>query len=118
MQEIIKKDFKEFNNALKEYLQIQMDLEMLSLLEKLSRFGAYLYKILVVVYFSLLIVSIVLGALAVWFGKTFDNYFAGVLIAGAGLFVVAVLLILMRKKIAVNSVLSNLSKILLNDQEK
>lgn len=111
-------DFEEFGEPLKEYLQLQLELEKLSLLKKLSRFGAYLLKILVVVYFSIIIVGFLLGALAVWFGKTFGNYFAGVLIAGAGLLVVAILLILMRKKIAVNSALANLSEILLNDDEK
>lgn len=111
-------DLQEFSVPLKEYLQLQLELEKLSLLNKLSRFGAYLFKILVVVYFSILIIGFLLGALAVWYGKTFDNYFAGVLIAGAGLLVVALLLIILRKKIAVNPALANLSEILINDEEK
>lgn len=118
MEKELVNDLEELSEPLKEYLQLQLDMEKLSLLEKLSRFGAYLFKVLVVVYFSILIIGFLLGALAVWYGKTFDNYFAGVLIAGAGLLVVAILLILMRKKIALNSALANLSDILMNDQEK
>lgn len=114
----IKKDFEEFSTSLKEYLKLQLDIEKLVLTEKLSRFGAYLFKIFIVVYFSVLIAGFVLGAIAVWFGRTFDNYFGGVLIAGACLFVAAVLLILLRKKIVVTSVLLNLSRILMNDDEK
>ncbi len=116
MQKELLKDFELFNDSLKDYLQLQMDLEKLSLVEKLSRFGAYMFKILVVVYFSILIIGFLLGALAVWYGRTFDNYLVGVLIAGAGLMIILVLLIVMRKKIAVASALSNLSKILLNDE--
>ncbi len=112
------KDLEEFGEPLKEYVQVQLEMEKLSLLEKLSRFGAYLFKVLIVVYFSILIIGFLLGALAVWFGKTFGNYFTGVLIAGAGLLVVTILLIVLRKKIAVNSALANLSEILMNDEEK
>ncbi len=111
-------DLEEIGEPLKEYLQLQLEMEKLSLLEKLSRFGAYLFKILIVVYLSILIVGFLLGALAVWYGKTFDNYFIGVLIAGAGLLIVTILLIVLRKKIAVNSALANLSEILMNDEEK
>lgn len=118
MQKNIEKEFNDFKEVLKEYLEIQLDLEKLSLLEKLSRFGAYLFKIVIVVYFSIIIVGAFLGALAVWFGNIFNNYFVGVLIAGAGLFILAVILILMRKKIAVNSIVSNFSRIMLNDEEK
>jgi hypothetical protein len=54
----------------------------------------------------------------IWYGKTFGNYFTGVLVAGAGLLVLTVLLIVLKKKIAVNSALANLSEILMNDEEK
>ncbi len=118
MQKNTERDLKEFNDALKEYMQIQLDLEKVSLLEKLSQIGPYLFKIVVVVYFSILIVGFFIGALAVWFGSAFNNYFFGVLIAGAGLVIIAVFLIVMRKKIAVASILSNLSRILLSDGEK
>jgi uncharacterized membrane protein YedE/YeeE len=118
MDKEFKKDLDALKDSLKQYLQLQLDMQKLSLIEKLSGFGAYVLKITVVIYFSLLIAGFFLGALAVWFGRTFNNFFAGVLIAGAALLVVAVLLILLRKKIAVNTALSNLSKILLNDEEK
>ncbi len=118
MDNEILKEFEKLNVPLKDYLDVQLELEKLALLKKLSKFGAYLFKVVIVMYFSILIIGFFLGALAVWFGRTFENYFAGVLIAGAGLLVVAVLLIVLRKKIALNSALANLSDILLNDEEK
>lgn len=118
MDKKILKEFEELNVPLKEYLNVQLELEKLALLKKLSRFGAYFFKVIVIVYFYILIIGFFLGALAVWFGRTFDNYFAGVLIAGAGLLAVTVLLIVMRKRIALNSALANLSDILLNDEKK
>lgn len=117
MQKEFKKDFEDFKSSFEEYLQLQLDLEKLLLLKKLSRLGFYMFKILIVVFFSVLIAGFLLGALAVWFGNTFDDYFGGVLIAGAGLFVVTVLLILMRKKLAVSKAVANLSRILLNDEK-
>ncbi len=118
MDKKILKELEDLNVPLKDYLNVQLEMEKLALLEKLSRFGAYLFKIFVVVYFSILIIGFFLGALAVWFGRTTGNYVAGVLIAGAGLLAVTVLLIVMRKRIALNSALANLSDILLNDDEK
>lgn len=118
MHKELNKDLKEFNEAFKEYLRLQLDYEKLTLLERLSQFGAYIFKIFVILYFSILIAGFFLGALTVWYGKTMGNYFHGVLIAGAALIVVAVLLILLRKKIAVRSILLNLSRILLNDERK
>lgn len=118
MRKELRKDIIEFSDSFKEYLRLQLDIEKLSLLEKLSQFGAYLFKIFVVVYFFVLIAGFFLGALAVWYGSTFGNYLGGVLISGVFLFVTAVLLILLRKKIAVTSVLQNLSRILINDEEK
>lgn len=114
----IKNDFDEFSNSLKEYLSLQLDIEKLVLIERLSRFGAYLFKIFVICYFSVLIAGFFLGAIAVWYGRTYDNYFGGILISGACLFVAAVILILLRKKIAVTSIVLNLSRILMNDDEK
>ena len=118
MHKELEKDFNEFSDSFKEYLQLQLDIEKLDLIKKLSQAGAYLFKIIVIIYFSIIITGFLLGALAVWYGKTYDNYFVGVLLAGAALIVVAVLLILLRKKIAVSSVLVNLSRILFNDKEK
>ena len=118
MHKELKKDLKDFNSTFKEYLRVELDSEKLVLLVKLSQFGAYLFKVFIILYLSILIVGFFLGALAVWYGKMTGNYFIGVLIAGAALIVVAVLLILLRKKIAVRSVLLNLSRILLNDERK
>ncbi|MFW6257817.1 MAG: hypothetical protein ACOC11_03435 [Prolixibacteraceae bacterium] len=118
MDKKILKELEDLNVPFKDYLNVQLEMEKLALLEKLSRFGAYLFKVFVVMYFYILIIGFFLGALAVWFGRATGNYFAGVLIAGAGLLVVTVLLIVMRKKIALNSALANLSDILLNDDEK
>lgn len=118
MHKEIKKDFDAFSDVAKEYLRLQLDQEKLILIARLSQFGAYLFKLFVVAYFSVLIAGFLLGAVAVWYGRTFDNYFVGVLIAGACLLVAAVLLILLRKKIAVASIVLNLSRILLNDDEK
>src|SRR5690606_7285376 len=116
MHKELKNDFNRFSDSSKDYINNQLDLEKLALLTKLSQFGSYLFKIFVIIYFCVLIAGFFLGALAVWYGSRVGSYFSGVLIAGAALIVVAVLLILMRKKIAVRSVLRNLSKILLNDE--
>lgn len=115
MRKDFEKDVDDLKDTLQEYLRLQLDLEKLSLLEKLSQFGAYFFKIIVISYFSVIIVGFLLGGLAVWFGKTFDNYFAGVLIAALALLIVAVILIMLRKKIAVSSILHNFSQIFLNE---
>jgi hypothetical protein len=117
MQKESLEDLIELKDSAKEYFKTVAELEKVHLIEKSSRLGPYLLNIFVTVFFSLLVTCCLLSAIAVWYGKTFGNYFVGVLISGGGLLLLAVILILLRKKLVVNSLVSTLSVILLTDDK-
>jgi hypothetical protein len=117
MQQESFEDLVELKDSAKEYFKTLAELEKAHLIEKSSRMGPYLLKIFVTVFFSVLVICCLLSALAVWYGKTFGNYFVGILISGGGLIVLVIILILLRKKLVINSLISTLSGILLTDDE-
>jgi hypothetical protein len=111
-------NFGDFNDAVKDYLHVITEIEKLSVLEKLSRLGAYLFQLVIIAFFSFLITIFLLSSIVVWFGKTTGSYLGGVFIAGGMLFLIAVLAILFRRKIVRASIINNLSEILFSDDEK
>ncbi len=113
-----KKEFSALSAAVKDYIKALTELEKVNLLEKLSLFGAYLFRLGVIAFFLLLITAFLLSALVVWYGRMGNSYLVGVFIAAGVLVLVAVAGIIFRKQIVTNSVMKQLSKILFNDGEK
>jgi uncharacterized membrane protein YqjE len=118
MSKELTKNIGELNGSVKSYVQAKIDLVKLTLLEKATRFTAYLFNFVIIVLFAVLIIGFAAAAFAVWYGQTYNNYFEGVLIAGGCLIVVALIFILFRKRIVTNPIISNFSDILFEDQEK
>jgi hypothetical protein len=117
MSKELTKNIGELNGSVKSYMQAKIDLVKLTLLERLSRFTAYLFNVVIIIMFSILILGFAATAFALWYGKTFNNYLEGVLIAGGCLIIAALIFWLFRKKIVTNSVISNFSEILFEEQE-
>jgi hypothetical protein len=112
------KEFSAFSGAVKDYIKALTEIEKVHLLEKLSLFGAYLFRLGVIAFFSLLITAFLLSAVVVWYGRMGNSYLVGVFIAAGVLVLVAVAGIVFRKQIVTNSVMKQLSRILFNDGEK
>ena len=107
----------ELNDSVKQYVQVKFDLFKLLLLKKTSNFVGYLLGYLVIILFSVIIITFLGAAFAIWYGQQFNNYFEGVLISTAFLFILAVLFILFRKRIFTNTLLSNFSEVLFEEDE-
>ncbi len=118
MSKELTKNIGELNGSVKSYVQAKVDLVKLTLIEKTTRFTAYLFNFVVVAMFSVLIIGFAAAAFAIWYGQTYNNYFEGVLIAGGCLIVVTLLFLLFRKKIITNSVIKNFSDILFEEDHK
>jgi hypothetical protein len=118
MNNEFKKEFSEFSVAVKDYIKALTEIEKVNLLEKLSLFAGYLFRLGVIAFFSLLITALLLSALVVWYGKMGNSYLGGVFIAAGVLVLVAGVCIIFRKQIVTNSVMKQLSRILFNDGEK
>ncbi|WP_372950611.1 phage holin family protein [Mariniphaga sp.] len=118
MSKDLTKNLGELNGSVKSYVQAKIDLVKLRFLEKTTRFTSYLFTFLVVLMFLMLVIGFAATAFAVWYGETYNNYVAGLLIAGGVLILLAFIFILFRKQIVTTSVLKNFSEILFEDDDE
>lgn len=117
MSKDLTKNLGELNGSVKSYVQAKVDLVKLRFLEKITRFTSYLFIFKIVLMFLMLIIGFAATAFAVWYGETYNNYVAGLLIAGGALILLALVLILFRKQIVTTSILRNFSEILFEEEE-
>lgn len=105
------------NGSVKSYVQTKIDLVKLTFLEKSTRFIASYLSFQIVIMFAILIIGFVAAALAVWYGEAYNNYFEGLLLAGGLLVLLAVIFIILRKRIVTRLVLKNFSDIMYEDEK-
>lgn len=118
MSKNLTENIGELSGSVKSYVQVKIDLAKLTLLEKVTRFTSYLFSLIVVMLFILLVFAFGAAAFAVWYGQTYNNYFEGVLIAGGGLILLALLFVLLRHQIITNPLIRNFSDILFEEEEE
>ena len=112
------KNLGELNGSVKNYVQVKIDLVKLSLLSKLTRLTTFLINFLIVVLFVFLVIGFGATAFAVWYGQTYNNYFAGLLISGGSMIVLVLTFVLLRRQIITTAVIRNFSEIILEEEEK
>lgn len=108
----------ELNHSAKQYLQTKVDLIKISLLEKTTKMTSFLLTSFVLAMVLIWITVFIAAAFAAWYGKTYNNYYEGILIAAGGLFILAIIFILFRKQIITPPLLRNYSEILFEDEDK
>jgi len=116
MSKSLKKNISKINNSAKEYFQTKVDLLKLSFLEKSTRLVAFLINIWVLISLLIWILGFAVAAFAIWYGKTYDNFTAGLLIASGLMLLIAFLFIVFRKNMVTTMVLQHFSKIILEDE--
>jgi hypothetical protein len=99
MSNDLTKKISKLNDSTKEYLQTKIDLIKVSLLEKSTRLTSFLINIWIIVSLFILIFGFAVATFAVWYGKTYNNYIEGLLIACGLVLFVMILFVLFRKKI-------------------
>jgi TRAP-type mannitol/chloroaromatic compound transport system permease small subunit len=110
MSRNLTEDISELNIAVRNYVHARLDLIKLSLLDKAAKTVTVLYVLMIILFFSILIVAIGVAAFAVWYGETYNDYVGGLLISGGALLLLAVLLIVIGKKLLSNTIIRTVSK--------
>ena len=110
MSKNLTEDISELNIAVRKYVHARLDLIKLSILDKAAKTVTILYVLMVVLFFSLLIVAVGVAAFAVWYGETYNDYVGGLLISGGALLLLAILLIVVGRKLLSNTIIRNVSK--------
>jgi hypothetical protein len=116
MSKNLTKNISELNDSAKKYLQTKVDLIKVSLLEKSTKLASFLINILILVWLLIWVLGFAVAAFAVWYGKTYNNYSKGLLIAGGIMLFTVLLFIIFRKNIVTTAVLQYFSKIIFEDE--
>jgi hypothetical protein len=105
------------SDHLKEYINLRVDLVKLILVEKLSRLTS-LMLLFIIFLILLMFAAVFLGlAFVLWYGNNIGPMWAGALIVVGVLLLKGIVLFLFRKKFLLNPVITQLSKIILEDAD-
>lgn len=96
---------EQLNGSVRNYVRVKLDLIKLAIIEKAAKIVSLIYVAAVVMFFFLLIIATGVAAFAVWYGETYNDYVAGLLIAGGGLLLLTILLVLIGKKLLSNGII-------------
>ncbi|MBN2173635.1 MAG: phage holin family protein [Bacteroidales bacterium] len=111
-------NLSELKEAAKKYIQANIDLVKIRLMEKLIRTGTYFFSVItVIIVIAFILMSLTL-AFSFWYGKYYDDLVGGFLISAGFYILIGLALIIFRKSIFTNSIIRNLAKILFSDNEK
>lgn len=118
MSSDLTKNISTINNSAKKYFETRVDLLKLSLLEKSTRLTSMFISLWILGFLLVLTVGFLFAAFAVWYGSEYGNYWGGLLIAGGGLLLVAVIFAVFRKSLVTSSVLRHYSKIIFDESNE
>lgn len=105
MSKDLTESIEQLNGSVRNYVQVKLDLIKLTVIEKAAKVVSIVYILAVVMFFFLLIIATGVAAFAVWYGETYNDYVAGLLIAGGGLLVITILLVIIGKKLLSNGII-------------
>ena len=114
----LSENFTELYQALKSYTESRIILWKVELLEKITRVINYLITTTIVLFMFLCALVFLSFAFSFWFGKYHGTIVEGFLISTGFYILLAILIYLFRKQLFANNIVSNVSGILFNEDEK
>ena len=99
--------FEQFNDSIQKYIKVQLDLIKLTIIEKAAKVASFVFIAAVVVFFFLFILATGIAAFAVWYGETYNDYVEGLLLAGGGLVVLTILLIVVGRIVITGTIVKS-----------
>ncbi len=118
MSNDLTKNISKLNDSAKNYFQVKVDLIKISLLEKSTKITAMFINILIMILSIFWMLGFAVAAFAAWYGKTYNNYPKGILIAAGIMLILVLLFIVFRKNIITTSVLRYYSRIIFDDENE
>jgi mannose/fructose/N-acetylgalactosamine-specific phosphotransferase system component IIC len=108
----------ELNGAVKDYIQTKLELVKLTVLKKITKFAFYLISFQIIILLIFLFITYLTTAFAVWYAQNYQNMLTGLLLASGILVVIGILFFVFFKKLITKNLLSNLSEILFEEDER
>lgn len=110
-------NYKEVISEVKSYASMRFDLIRLELLEKLSKIISLILLVFVCVLISIIVFTYLSILLLVWLNDVFSSMIPGVCIVAGVYAILLTAMIIFRKKVFLNPIVSALSKIIFSDKE-
>jgi hypothetical protein len=117
MKDRISESIAGLNDSAKQYINARLDLYKLLLLKKTTQSMSFLFGLLIAILIATVILIFAGAAFTLWYGKTFDNYYAGALMVIGFFLFLAVMILIFRRKILNRIFLKNISEILYEENE-
>ena len=110
-------NYKEVISEVKSYASMRFDLIRLELLEKLSKIISLILLVFVCILISIIVFTYLSILLLVWLNEVFSSMIPGVCIVAGVYTILLTAMIIFRKKVFLNPIVSALSKIIFSDKE-
>jgi uncharacterized membrane protein YqjE len=110
-------DYKKVLNEVKSYATMRYDLFRLELLEKLSKIISLLLLVIVCILIAIIIFTYLSVLLLLWLEEIFCSMTPGICIVAGIYAIILGAIIIFKKKLFLNPIISSLSKIIFSDKE-
>ena len=117
MKNQLTNNFTGLKDSVKDYLNIQVDLAKLSLLEKMTKISVSLTVILTFILAGSIMFLFSAAAFVVWYGNQYQDYVTGLLIVMGVVFLMTLVFYFSRTSIISSFFLKTFSKIIIDDDE-
>lgn len=114
---LMETNYKEVISEVKSYASMRFDLIRLELLEKLSKIISLILLVFVCILISIIVFTYLSILLLLWLNDVFSSMIPGVCIVAGVYAILLTAMIIFRKKVFLNPIVSALSKIIFSDKE-
>lgn len=118
MSKKLSDNFSGLNAAIQEYLRLRIDILKLSLLDKTAKTSLVIISHIVFIVLAALLFLFAAAAFVVWYGQSFNDYLAGLLIIAGLIAVLGLFFIIFRKRLIANNIVRQVSSILFEEEEE
>ncbi len=111
-------NISDLNENVREYIRLRTDLLKLTITEKMSFLGSFFIVSIIFFILFLFILTFFSLAFILWFGHYIGAAFVGALIVAGVYILIAILAYFMRNKLFINPLVTQISKILMEDEDE
>jgi hypothetical protein len=108
----------DLSDNVRDYVHLRVDLLKLLIAEKASYFGSFVMVAIIFFILSLFILMFFSLAFILWYGHSVGPAYVGALIVTAVYILLAVAMYLMRHKLFINPLVSEISRILMEEEDE
>jgi hypothetical protein len=111
-------NLSDLSENVRTYVRLRVDLLKLVITEKMSYFGSFVMVAIIFFILFLFILMFLSLAFILWYGNNAGPAWAGALIVTGVYIIIAILAYLLRRKLFINPLVSEISRILMEENDE